>query len=257
MRTLSRVAAPLVWLLSVSTESVLKLASRVFRLADRDAKDVMTPRTRVEWLDANEPVDECVRTMAESPHSAFPLCNEDFDQILGIVTVNDVLAAQAAGKLTDLRRLAWQPIFVPETASLLSILEDFKRAGRKIAVVIDEFGGAQGLVTMTDVLEEVVGELNGMQTGEQAMALQRADGSWLLDGMLETEEFFGKLELGEMPEDEDYQTLGGFVMTRLERVPREGETFSWGGYAFEVLDMDGNRVDKVLATPEGEGEAEG
>jgi putative hemolysin len=287
MRVLSRVAYPAVHLLGLSTEFLLRalgmkpsteppvteeeiralieqgtqagmfeeaeqeMVERVFRLGDRRVSAVMTPRTEVVWLDREASAQEIRQTITESAHSRFLVADGSLDNVLGVVHAKELLAHILGEQVIDLTATLQQPLYVPESMRALKVLELFKQSGTHIALVIDEYGGIQGLVTPSDILEAIVGDLP--EAGEQLepLAVQREDGSWFLDGMLPVDEFKDLFDLGELPGEDQgiYQTLAGFVIMQLGRIPLVADHFEWGGLKFEVVDMDGNRVDKVLVTP--------
>lgn len=222
----------------------------VFRLGDQDVQDLMTPRTRITWLDAAAPLPDITRAISQTHYSHYPLCADTPDNVLGIVSVKDLWGKMVAGEAVDVRALAAPPLFVPETMGVLALLEAFKQSRQHLALVIDEYGGVQGLVTMTDVLEAIVGDMP--QPGDTEAALvRREDGSWLVDGMLPVDEVREAIPFGTLPGEErgDFVTVAGFVLSQLGRIPRSGDYFTWHGYRFEVVDMDGQRVDKVLIAP--------
>ncbi len=287
MRLISVVTSPAVWFLSFSTEAVLRLlgvrppaespvteqeveilmeeGARVgvfeeeerdlvrsaLQLDDRPVRELMTPRPRVVWLDANDPPEEVRRRVAESRHSYFPVARGDLDDLLGIASIKDAWTRQASGQTTDLLGSLRPSPFVPEGTPATDALESFKRSGLPLALVIDERGHIEGLITLTDVLEALVGEVPDEDEPTEEDIVRREDGSWLVNGLLAAQELKEHLGLEELPrqEDADYQPVGGMVMDALGRVPAEGDRFEREGYSFEVLDMDGRRVDKVLVTP--------
>jgi len=279
MRLLSRIAYPGVRLLSASTDLVLRLfrvqpaeglpvteeeiqvlleqgteagifdageqdmVEGVFRLGDRRVAGLMSPWTEIVWLDVNAPPEEIQRAITESGFSRFPVCDGSLDNVLGIVQAKDMLVRCLGGQPMDLRASLQEPLFVPESMPASKLLELFKTsAPTHMALVIDEYGSLAGLVTMNDILEEIVGDVESAEPE----AVQRQDGSWLLDGMLLVDEFKELFGISKLPNEGDYQTLGGFVMMQMGRVPAAGEWFDWDRYRIEVVDMDGNRVDKVL-----------
>jgi putative hemolysin len=287
MRLLSTVAYPAVRFLGVSTEVVLwllgaratseppvteqeveilleegaragifedeerDLVGRALRLDDRPVRDLMTPRPGVVWLDADDPPEEVRRRAAESRHSYYPVARGDLDDLLGLASVKDAWAREMTGQPADLLGSLRRTPLVPESAPATAALETFRRSGLPVALVLDERGHIEGLVTLADVLEALVGEIpDGDEDTEEAI-VRREDGSWLVDGLLPADELKKRLGLGELPREEeaDYQTVGGMVMDTLGRVPTAGDQFEWEGYSFEVVDMDGRRVDKVLVTP--------
>jgi len=287
MRALSAIAAPVVYLLSASTEAVLRMmgikpsaepqiteeeikvlieqgteagtfevaeqdmVQRVFRLGDRRVNGLMTPRLEITWLDLEESPEENRHRMATSAHSRFPVCQGSLDNVVGIVQVKDLLARSLAGEPIELTASLQTPLFVPESMLALKVLELFKQSGTHTALVVDEYGVVQGLVTLNDILEAIVGDIPSIDDLAEPQVVQREDGSWLLDGMLPVEEFLQLFEIEELPEEEsgNYQTLGGFMISHLERIPSPADYFEWHGLRFEVMDMDGNRVDKVLVMP--------
>jgi putative hemolysin len=287
MRALSVIAYPAVRLLSLSTELVLRIlgirpsaeppiteeeikllleqgteagvfqeveqdmVESVLLLDERRAAGLMTPRPEVIWLDIEDSLDEVRRKMIASPYSRFPVCQGSLDNVLGEVEARDLLARSLCGEAFDLKSLLQKPLYVPETMPALKVLEAFKKSGTQMALVIDEYGSIQGLVTLKDILEAIVGDIPSAEELAEPQVVQREDGSWLLDGMLPVEELKELLGIGELPGEEQglYQTTAGFVMTQLGRIPAAAEHFEWGGLRFEVMDMDGNRVDKVLVTP--------
>ena len=287
MRVLAAGAYPVVHLLSASTDLVLRIlgigpstepqvteeeikvlieqgteagtfeeaeqdmVQRVFRLGDRPVNALMTPRPDIVWLDLEDSAAENRQKMMDSCHSRFPVCQGGLDNVLGVMHVTDLLARTLSGQPLDLTISLRQPVFVPESTRGLKILELFKQTGIHVALVVDEYGVIQGLVTLNDVLVEIVGDVPSAGELEEPQAVQREDGSWLLDGMLPVDEFVELFDIDELRGDHQgsYQTLGGFVMTHLGRIPAAADHFEWEGMRFEVMDMDGNRVDKVLVMP--------
>ncbi|OUL28604.1 hypothetical protein BV372_24725 [Nostoc sp. T09] len=287
MRALAAIASPAVYLLSASTEMVLRvlgitpstepqvteeeikilieqgteagtfeeaeqdMVERVFRLGDRPVSSFMTPRPDIVWLDLDDTVEENRQKMVESAYSRYPVCQEGLDNVLGVIPVTDLLARSFKGESLDLTVGLRQPVFVPESTRGLKVLELFKQTITHMALVVDEYGVIQGLVTLNDIMSEIVGDVPAGPGQDQPQAVQREDGSWLLDGMLPVEEFLEIFDMEEWQSEErgSYQTLGGFVITHLGRIPAAADHFEWQGMRFEVMDMDGNRVDKVLVVP--------
>jgi putative hemolysin len=287
MRMLAKVTSPIVHLLSTSTEMVLRLLgmkpsteplvteeeikvlieqgteagtfeaaeqemlNRVFRLGDRRVSALMTPRPEIVWLDLDDSAELNRRIIVDSTHTRFPVCEGDLDNVLGIIHVNDLLARCLASQPLDLTAELQRPLYVPESTPGLKILELFKQSGTHVALVVDEYGVIQGLVTLNDILEEIVGDIPSVDQLDEPQAVQREDGSWLVDGMLSVEEFFELFEIPELSREQrsNYHTVGGFVVTHLGRIPTAADHFMWRGMRFEVMDMDGNRVDKVLVMP--------
>jgi putative hemolysin len=228
----------------VFEESEQDMVEGIFSLGDQRVYSLMTPRTDIVWLDIDDSLDDIRAKIAESEYSRFPVRQDTLDVILGIVKARDLLVQSLSGeqiKLTDLLKPAY---FIPETMFASRALEIFKEKGTDVLLVIDEFGGLQGLLTINDIIEEIVGNMEL----DEPQATQRQDGSWLLDGMLEVDEFKEIFKLKALPHEDEYETLSGFVMVSLGRVPQVTDQFEWNKYNFEVMDMDGRRVDKVLVT---------
>lgn len=289
MQMFAKIASPVVYLLSASTDMVVRLlgirpstdpevteeeiktlieqgteagtfeaaeqdmVERVFRLGDRRVSALMTPRPDIVWLDLDDSPEENRRKMIDSAYSQFPICQGGLDNVLGVVQVTDLLARSLSGQPLDLTISLQQPLFVPESTRGLKVLELLKqqKTGTHIALVVDEYGVIQGLVTLNDIFVEIVGDVPADAQREEPQAIRREDGSWLLDGMLPVEEFFELLNIDELPGEQrgNYHTMGGFIITQLGRIPSAADYFDLGGLRFEVMDMDGNRVDKVLVTP--------
>lgn len=283
MRALSMVSFPIVRLLSLSTDAVLFLLGNrpsaeppiteeeikvlieqgtragvfepreqdmvagVFRFYDRSVEALMTPRTEIMWLDVEDSPDEIRHALETSPHSRLPVGRGDLDNILGIVQVRDLLARGVACQPADVMTSLQKPLFVPENTSASQLLELFKEPGGDMVLVIDEYGGLQGLVTVHDMVQEIVGDIELVKP----QAVQRKDGSWLVDGMMDIDRFKEMLQITKLPGEQKgkYHTLGGFVMMHLGRIPATSDQFQWAGLNFEVVDMDGKRVDKVLVAP--------
>jgi putative hemolysin len=216
----------------------------VFGLSDQRVYSLMTPRTEIVWLDTRDSAEDMRRKIAENSYSRFPVCQGSLDTIFGIVKARDILVPSLANEPIKLKDLLKPALYVPESMFASQALEILKEKRAEMMLVIDEFGSLQGLLTIHDIMEEIVGEIEF----EEPQATQRQDGSWLLDGMLEIDEFKEIFKLPELPHEDEYETLGGFVMMSLGRVPQAAEQFEWRGLRFEVIDMDGRRVDKVLVT---------
>lgn len=286
LRLFTRVSSPMVHLLSISTDAVCRIFGRqqgneppvteeeiktlvqqgtdagvfeeseqdmveaVLRLGDKTARSLMTPRTHIAWLDLEDSPERVREKIISSEHSCFPVATGSLDKVDGVVQAKELLAHSLAGHGLDLKALMQQPLFVPRTVTALEVLESFKRSGQHIALVVDEYGGIEGLLTHHDILEAIAGDLpfNGKPTDPKA--IQRHDGSWLLDGMLSVDEFKEIFHLEDLPGEkrDAYQTLGGFVFTRMGRIPVVSDSFEWNGLRFEVVDMDGKRIDKLLVS---------
>lgn len=223
-----------------------QMISGVMRFADRSIQKLMTPRPNIIWLDLADDPEAIKRTLQESTYSRFPVARGNIDEVLGIVQVRDMLNQSLAGEALDLERLLREPLIVAETAKALRVLEILKESPLHMALIVDEYGSVQGLITATDILEAIVGELNEPGSADEAAIVAREDGSWLIDGGLPVDELQALLKLRELPDKEHIHTLAGLVLDQLTHVPVAGEHFEFDGYRFEVVDMDGLRIDKVL-----------
>lgn len=228
----------------VFEEAEQDMVEGVFSLGDQRVYSLMTPRPDIVWLDINDSLEEIRKKIAECNLSRFPVRQGSLDSIVGVVKARDLLVQSLNGEPIVLKNLLKPAFFVPETMFASRALEILKEKGTDILLVIDEFGALQGLLTINDILEEIVGEMEI----DEPQATQRQDGSWLLDGMLEIDEFKEIFDLPPLPHEDEYETLSGFVMMSLGRVPQATDHFEWHGLNFEVMDMDGRRVDKVLVT---------
>lgn len=231
------------------TES--QIVHSALELDQLPVREIMTPRTKVIWLNQNDPHDQIWHKIVVSSHSHFPVYAGNRDHVVGVVSVKAIYANLAAGVPVRLKDLMVAPLIVPATQTVVQLVETFKQSGKHIALVTDEFGGIVGLVTLNDVMEAIIGEFPSQGQRAKPAALARPDGTWLMDAMLDLESVERALpgfRFGGQAHSE-YQTLAGFVVKQLGRVPREGESFAAQGYIFEVLDMDRHRVDKVLVLP--------
>jgi len=228
-----------------------EMVEGIFKLDEQVVDDLMTPRARVIWLSLDDPDDENWRKIAGSGHSHFPVYQGTRDNVIGIVSVKSLWANLSLAGQVDLRALVTLPLYVPTTMTSARLIELFKKSGKHIALVVDEFGGQQGLVTLNDVMMAIVGDLPEREQPRDPKALLRGDGTWLMDAMLDIGE--AKLRLGiekQLPGEEDmFSTLGGFLLFRFGHIPNEGEKFLCEHFEFEVIDMDRQRIDKVLVTP--------
>ncbi len=287
MHVLSTIASPFIHLLSLSTEGILRLIGlrpsgeppiteeeinvlieegtqigtfeaaeqdmieRIFRLGDRRVSALMTHRPDVVWLDPDDTPQHIRQVIRESNYSRFPVCHESLDNVLGMVHVKDLLLQCMADQPFDLQAVLQEPLYVIESTSTLKVLELFKRTGTQAALVIQEYGDIQGLITLNDILEAIVGDISSRDDLDGPQAVQREDGSWLFDGMLPIDEFKDILHIRALPEEGrgNYETLGGFMLMQLGRVPNTADHFEWDRFRFEVVDMDGRRIDKVLVQP--------
>jgi putative hemolysin len=234
----------------VFEETEQDMVEAVFRLGDKTARTLMTPRTQVTWLNLKDSPEEIGKKVSESGHSRFPVSDGNLDNIVGVVQAKDLLAHTLTAEPIDLMSSVQEAVIVPVTAPALHLLDLFKRTGGHIVLIVDEHGGITGLLTHHDMLQALAGEIPFGGSPAESKAVKRHDGSWLLDGMLSVEEFKEIFNLETLPgENRDaYQTLGGFLFTHMGRVPAVAENFEWNGLRFEIVDMDGKRIDKVLVT---------
>ncbi len=228
----------------VFEEAEHDMVEGVFSLSDQRVYSLMTPRTDIVWLDIDDTIEDISMKIAENDFSRFPVRQDTLDVILGIVKARDLLVPSLKGEPIHLKDMLKPAFYIPETMFASRALEILKEKGTDMLLVIDEFGGLQGLLTINDILEEIVGEMEQ----DEPQATQRQDGSWLLDGMLEVDEFKEIFDFHSLPHEDEYETLSGFVMMSLGRVPQVTDHFEWNSYSFEIIDMDGRRVDKVLVT---------
>jgi putative hemolysin len=225
--------------------------SGIFRLGDRRVEALMTPRMEMAWIDVNAPRAEIWQQIMEASHSRVPVADGDLDNVLGYIQIRDLLGHTEEDPDFNLRDYILEPIYVPENMAALKALDNIQTSGVHLAMVVDEFGGITGMVTDYDILETIVGEIPEDGADTDYMAVQREDGSWLFDGLIAIDELKELLNIHEMADESraGYQTLSGFVMSQLGRIPKTGAKFTCDGYRFEVVDMDGRRVDRVLVIP--------
>ena len=228
-----------------------EIVGQLFRLSDLNVGALITPRTEIAWLDLHAEPAEIVAAIAQHSFSRYPVAEDDLDNVTGLVMAKDLLAQRLAGRPLDLRSAMQAPLFIPDSMEALEALERLRETRTHIALVIDEYGGLEGLVTLTDFVEAIIGEVPDVGEAIEHEVVKRADGTYLVDGRLAIDRFQALFDLKELPEENEgyYQTLGGFVMAVLGRVPAPGDRFDWQQLGFEVMDMDGRRVDKVLVTP--------
>ncbi|MCX6180114.1 MAG: hemolysin family protein [Chlorobiales bacterium] len=299
MLTLSTMTRPFGRLLTVSTDAILKLMGKhpqtlpsvteeeihamleegseagvieqhehemvrnVFRLDDRQLGTLMVPRADIIFLDVSRPLEENISRVTESEHSRFPVCNGGLQSLLGVVNSKQLLSKTLKGRLTEFTSQLQPCVYVPETLTGMELLDHFRTSGTQMVFVVDEYGEIQGLVTLQDMLEAVTGEFVPRNL-EDSWAIQRQDGSWLLDGLIPVPELKDTLELKSVPEEDKglYHTLSGLMMWLLGRMPRTGDMMTWENWTLEIVDLDGQRIDKVLAsrlsevTKSAEGQAE-
>jgi putative hemolysin len=286
MQFLSTISGPLVNFLSASTELVVRLlgikpnseptvteeevkilieqgretgvfedveqeiVERVFRLSDRSVNSVMTHRSELVWLDVEDPLDENIEKILTPGQTNFVVCRGDIDHLIGVLSAKDLLREYADTGSISIPESLPMPPFLPEGVNALEVVARLRHDKSPVALIVDEYGTIDGMVTLTDVLEAIVGDIPALDENGEPAATKREDGSWLLDGMMPVDELQMLLDLDELPEDsEGYDTVGGLFMAQLGRIPSAGDKFEWHGLRFEVVEMDGYRVDKVRVMP--------
>jgi putative hemolysin len=234
----------------VIEEEEQDIVERVFRLGDQRADSIMTPESEVVWLDIDDPAEIMQRKITSGSYSLFPVCRGGLDHVLGVVQAKDLLSCIMKNQKVDLKLHLLSPLFVPESMRALKVLERFKQTGIHLAIVVDEYGSVRGIVTLTDILEALVGDIPHIEELAEPQILKLEDGSWLVDGMLPIDDFKDAFHIVDMPGEEGgrFQTVGGLVMMHLEKIPVAGDRFEWKGYRFEVVDMDEHRVDKIMVS---------
>lgn len=235
----------------VFDEAEQDMVDSILSLDQTRVKELMTPRTKVVWLDVDDSIEANLKKIAGSGFSYYPVYQDSPDNVVGIASVKDMWAKTIKGEILDLKECLRKPTFVPETVFALKMLDIFQESGEHVALVLSEFGGVEGLVTLIDIMEAIVGDLPSLSEIAEAQPFQRPDGSWLLDGLLSIDEVKEMFELDDDLQGEEnntFSTLGGFLVMNLERIPKAGDYLESAGLRFEVMDMDGNRVDKVLVT---------
>ncbi|MRR17261.1 MAG: HlyC/CorC family transporter [Deltaproteobacteria bacterium] len=296
MKLFSSFTYPIVWILSVSTKLVLQffgienrretpvteeelrmviqkgsehgviekeesdMINEVIRFGDKRASALMTPRVDVTWLDIHQDQEEILAEALKASYPRLLVCEDEVDQIKGVVNVKDVLAYYIRHRTVRLEEILFEPVYIPEQAPALKVLDLFRKTKRHFGVVINEYGSVEGIITLHDLTENILGDLPVQGDLEEPEIFQREDGSYLMDGSTKVEDVEDLFAVSSLFEDEDERpdinTLGGLAMYQLNRVPKIGDTFSAGGYLFEIVDMDGNRVDKLLVKKIGPAEKE-
>ncbi|WP_114859461.1 hemolysin family protein [Azospirillum brasilense] len=285
MRLLSRVAAPFVWLLGASTDLLLRLLGLqgareesvteeevrsmisegtqagvfapaekemidgVLRLADRTVRTIMIPRPDVAWLDLGKTQADQLAAIRAGGHSRYPVCRGELDELVGVIHTRDLVDALVEGRPFDLEAQVARPLVVHDGTPILKLLELMKTSGHHLAVVVDEYGSIEGIVTLTDILETIAGDLPDVGEAMETAAVRREDGSWLVEGWMPVDEFEDTVGLRGVRGTGDFHTVAGLVLHHLGHVPVAGEAFEWNGVRVEVVDMDGRRIDKLLVVP--------
>ena len=226
-----------------------QMVRNVFRLDDRQVGSMMIPRAEIVWLDADASPPDVLRVIADEEHSRYPVCRGGLDDVLGVISAQTLLQRSMQALPLALTEGLLAAVFVPETLSGMELLDNFRASSAQLVFVVDEYGEVQGMITVRDVLEAITGEFT-TPSNEDSWGVQRADGSWLFDGLIPVPELKDRLGLKELPEEDRgrYNTLAGMIMLLLGRIPSTTDAVEWDGWRFEVVDLDGKRVDKVLAS---------
>ena len=226
-----------------------QMVRNVFRLDDRQVGSMMIPRAEIVWLDVDAPLEDLMKVISQDEHSRYPVCRGGLDDVLGIVSAQSLLQQSLKGHALSITEGLQTAVFVPETLSGMELLDHFRASSTQLVFVVDEYGEVQGLITVRDVLEAITGEFT-TPSSDDSWAVQRDNGSWLFDGLIPVLELKDRLQLKELPEEDRgrYNTLAGMVMLLLGRLPTTTDMVEWEGWRFEVVDMDGKRIDKVLAS---------
>ena len=286
MDTLSQIAIPIVTILSKSTDALLKLlqikerkeaivsedevrmliregtksgvfeqterniVERTFKLSDRQVNSLMIPRKQIIWVEINSPTKTIRNKLSQNTHSYYPVCKNTLDQVVGIIRTEDTLKHFLEEGTIDIPKSLHKPLLIPSNTPALKVLELFKKSGVHLALIVDEYGMVEGLLSLTDILEAIVGDIPVASEMDEKEILQRDNNSWLIDGLISTDEFKDYFHLKKLAGEKlgGYHTLGGFVMSQLGRIPKTGDKAEYDQFSFEIVDMDGNRVDKVLVT---------
>jgi putative hemolysin len=227
-----------------------QMVRNVFRLDERQIGSMMIPRAEITWLDADMPLADTLARMAEHQRTRYPVCRGDLSDVVGVLAAQSLLPSLARGQTPSIADFVSAPVFVPETLTGMELLEHFRGSDAELVFVVDEYGEVQGVITVRDVLEAITGEFSA-PADEDAWAVARGDGSWLLDGLIPVPEMKDRLGLKLLPEEDRgrYNTLAGMIMLLLGRLPNTADHVEWDGWRFEVVDMDGKRIDKVLVAP--------
>lgn len=287
MNKVSMLTSPVVWLLSTSTDTILRIigikdritpvitdeeikmllregtqtgafelaekdiVERTMRLSDKKVNSLMTPRKEIVWLDIDSPFKVIRNKITKKPHAHFPVCRDSLDKVVGVIRTENVLVDFLAEEKINLKKLLLKPLFIPESMDGLKVLELFKKSGIHMALVADEYGNTQGLISLADILEEIVGDIPTINELDEEEIIKRDNGTFLVDGLVSVEELKEHFNIKKLPGEKtgEYHTVGGFVTNKIGRIPVTGDNFEIGNFTFEVMDMDGNRVDKILIIP--------
>ncbi len=286
MNTLSSLAHPLVSLLTFSTDWILRLlqikqsnepvvsdeeirmllgegarlgifnmeerdiVERTLKISDKNLNSLMTQRKEIVWLNLNSPLKTLSSKIAKYPHAHFPVCKDNLDKVIGVVRAEDILTNFLLKEEIQFQKFIHKPLFVPQSMDALKVLKLFRKTGIHMALVVDEYGNVQGLLSITDILEAIVGDIPSIDELGDKEIVKRNDGTHLVDGLLPIDEFKDYFHIKKLPDERSgvYHTFGGFVIHMLGHMPSSGDSFQWSNHKFEIIDMDGNRVDKILVS---------
>jgi len=287
MNLLSSIASPFVTLLTFSTDWILRLlqikqsgeptvsdeeikmlmgegarvgifnlaekdiVERTLKLSDKKINSLMTSRKEIVWLELDSPFKTLRNKIAKHPHAHFPVCRDSLDKVVGVVRAEDILTNFLMEEKIELQKFIHKPLFVPESMDALKLLELFRKTGIHMALVVDEYGSVQGLLSLTDILEAIVGDIPSFNELEDREIIKREDGTYLIDGLVPIDKFKEYFHIRKIPDERSgvFHTVGGFMMHKLGHIPASGDKLEWGDYRFEIMDMDGNRIDKILIAP--------
>lgn len=224
------------------------IVERTFRLSDKRVNMLMRPRKEVVWLDIDSSLKTIRSKISKNPYAYFPVCQDNLDKVVGVVRIKQLLTQFLDEEKLDIKKVLQKPLFIPESMDGLSVLETFKKTGMHMAIVVDEYGNVQGVISLTDILEAIVGDIATIDEKEEKPIMKRSDGSFLVDGSLSLDEFKEFFDVKKIPGEKSgiFHTVGGFITNSIGRIPVSGDKFTWESFRFEVMDMDGNRVDKIL-----------
>ena len=234
----------------VFDEAEQTMVDGVFRFTDRRVDAIMTPHTELDWINLDDDHDKIVKDLMESSYSRLPVAHGDLDRSLGYINTKDLLGVDIHSPQFNLEAYIREPLFFPGNMQAVKAFEQFRETGIHHALVLDEYGGVEGFVTLYDVLESIVGDIPLDEHDKDQDVVLRSDGTWLVDGLIPIDELKEIMDVDELPEEDKagFQTLSGFVMNQLGSIPKTGAVFDWDHWRFEVVDMDGHRVDRVLVT---------
>lgn len=287
MDALSKIISPFVSLLTISTDWILRIlqirqsdeptvsdeeikmlmregtrvgifnlaekdiVEKTLKLSDKKIKSLMTPRKEIIWLELDSPFKTLRNKIAKHPHAHFPVCRDSLDKVVGVVRAEDILTNFLLEEKIQLQKFIHKSLFVPESMDALKVLELFRKTVIHMAMVVDEYGSVQGLLSLTDILEAIVGDIPSINEPGDREITKREDGTYLVDGLVSIDEFKEYFHIRKLPDERSgvFYTIGGFVMHKIGRIPSSGTKLEWEDYRFEVIDMDGNRIDKILIAP--------